>query len=69
MINTNKLKGLIVENQLTQGDVATELGMTPRTFYRKMERGVFDSDEIEQMIQLLHIQDPVAVFFANEVTQ
>ena len=68
MVNTDKLRGLIVENRLTQDKVATELGITPRTFYRKMERGVFNSDEIEQMINLLHIQDPVAVFFAEEVT-
>lgn len=68
MINTDKLRGIIVENRLTQGDVAAELGITARTFYRKMEKGVFDSDEINQMINLLHIQDPVAIFFTDEVT-
>ena len=63
MINTNKLRGIIVEKGMTQGDVAAELGITARTFYRKMDKGVFDSDEISQMIDLLDIQDPVAVFF------
>ena len=68
MIQVNKLKGLIVENGLTQADVAKEIGITPKTFYEKMKAGVFGSDEIEIMIRLLNIEDPVSIFFAKEVT-
>ena len=67
MLDRNALKGIIVTEGLSQRKVASELGMTPETFYRKMKAGVFGSDEIERMISLLHIQDPVATFFANPV--
>lgn len=68
MVDTKALKGVIVSNGLTQQDVAKELGMTPKTFYGKMKKGVFGSDEMERMIELLEIEDPIKIFFANEVT-
>ena len=33
-----------------------------------MKKGVFDSDEIEIMIEILHIEDPVKIFFVKNVT-
>ena len=68
MVDTNALKGIIVAKGLTQQDVAVQLEMTPKTFYNKMKKGVFRSDEMESMIELLAITDPVAIFFAKEVT-
>ena len=65
MIRTDKLRGLIAENGLTQSDVARVIGITPKTFYDKMQKGVFGSDEIEIMIETLHIDDPAAIFFAR----
>ena len=46
-------------------DVAIELGITPKTFYLKMKKGVFGSDEIEKMIDFLDINDPKAIFFVK----
>lgn len=66
MIKTNELRGIIAKNNLSQAKVAEVLGITPKTFYEKMNRGVFGSDEIEAMIRLLKIDDPVAIFFARE---
>lgn len=68
MIDTNALKGIIVAQGLTQGKVARHIGITPKTFGLKMKKGVFGSDEMEAMIQLLSIKDPVQIFFAEEVT-
>jgi DNA-binding XRE family transcriptional regulator len=68
MVNTSKLKGVIVANDKTQEEVAKAIGITPKTFYLKMKKGVFGSDEIEKMIKLLNIDDPISIFFANEVT-
>ncbi|MBR5273782.1 MAG: hypothetical protein IKU33_00895 [Bacteroidales bacterium] len=68
MINTNKLKGIIVQNGMTQYDVAKMLGMAPKTFYLKMKKGVFGSDEIQMMIEELNIENPTDIFFAREVT-
>ncbi len=68
MIRTDKLRGKIAEKGYSQADVAKEIGITPKTFYDKMKNGVFGSDEIETMIKLLDIEDPVSIFFAPNVT-
>ena len=68
MVDTNRLRGLIVQNQKTQEDVAKYIGISSKTFYLKMKRKVFGSDEIEKMIEYLSIEDPVSIFFAKEVT-
>ena len=69
MIRTSKLIGIIAERGLSQKAVAKELGINEATFYKKMKRGVFDSDEIYEMITLLDIENPVDIFFANSGTQ
>lgn len=68
MIDRNELKGVIAKNGTSQSGVAKALGITPKTFYDKMKKGVFDSDEIEIMIEILHIEDPVKIFFVKNVT-
>lgn len=67
MIDTMKLRGIISERGLSQRKVAKNLGMTEKTFYGKMKKGVFDSDEIQQMIELLNIENPVDVFLPSLV--
>lgn len=66
MIMKNELKGLIAKNGLSQADVAKAIGITPKTFYTKMKIGIFGSDEIQAMIDLLHISDPQKIFLHNE---
>ena len=66
MIRTDELRGVIAKNGLSQSDVAAKIGVTPKTFYGKMKNGVFGSDEIQVMIDELHIDDPMAIFFAKE---
>lgn len=65
MIKVNELKAEIVKNNLTQADVAKMIGVTPKTFYMKMKRGVFGSDEIQIMIKNLNIKNPMDIFFTN----
>ena len=69
MVDVNRLKGLIVQNQKTGEDVAKYIGISPKTFYLRMKNGVFGSDEIEKMIDYLHSDDPASFFFAKNVTQ
>ena len=68
MIDTNALRGAIAAKGMTQQDVAKHMHMSPKTFYAKMKRGVFGSDEMESMIDLLSIENPSAIFFAKNVT-
>ena len=65
MVDVNKLKGIIVQNEKTQEDVAKYIGITSKTFYLKMKKRVFGSDEIEKMIEYLNIEDPISIFFAK----
>lgn len=62
MIRTDELKGVIAKNGYSQSDVAGMIGVTPKTFYEKMKIGVFGSDEIQIMIEKLHINDPISIF-------
>ncbi len=62
MIKTDELRGIIAKNGFSQSDVASKIGVTPKTFYEKMKNGVFGSDEIQIMIDELHIEDPMSIF-------
>ena len=64
MINTNLLKGKIASQGLSQRKVAKMLGITEKTFYDKMKKGVFTSTEIEAMMNILLIDNPKEIFFA-----
>lgn len=62
VIKTDELRGIIAKNGLSQTDVAKMIGVTPKTFYEKMKNGVFGSDEIQIMIDELHINNPMLIF-------
>ena len=62
MVNAKKLRGIIAENGKTQADVANMIGITPKTFYNRMQRGVFGSNEIQIMIDRLNIANPMDIF-------
>ena len=66
MVNTAELRGVIAKNGTTQSDVAKILNITPKTFYMRMKKGVFGSDEIQVMIDELHIENPMDIFFARQ---
>lgn len=66
MIRTDKLRGIIAQNGYSQSEIAGKIGITPKTFYEKMKNGVFGSDEIQIMIDELHIEDPLEIFFAKK---
>lgn len=62
MVNVNRLRGIIAERGLSQRKVAEHLGMNEKTFYSKMKKGVFGTDDAEQMIELLNIENPSDIF-------
>ena len=65
MVRTDKLRGLIAENGMSQCGIAKRLGISAKTFYAKVRKGIFNSDEIQKMIVLLHIDNPTEIFFAD----
>lgn len=68
MVNTNLLRGKIAEKGKSQAEIAKAIGITPKTFYNKMNKGIFGSDEIEIMMSELDIENPFEIFFAPKVT-
>lgn len=68
MIRTDLLRGEIARAGFSQSSLAKQLGMSSKTFYAKMKKGVFDSNEIDEMISVLKIKNPVKIFFAKEVS-
>lgn len=68
MVDVNKLRGIIVERGLTGEKVAKLMNMSPKTFYLRMKVAKFNSDEMDKLIDILNIDDPMRVFFADKVT-
>lgn len=65
-MNASKLRGVIAERGMSQRQVAAAIGMSERTFYTKMKKGVFRTDEAEKMIRLLHIKNPAEIFLTSK---
>ena len=66
MIKTDELRGIIAKNRKTQSEVARMLNISPKTFYTKMNKGIFGSNEIQIMIEKLDIENPMDIFFAKK---
>ena len=66
MVAVDKLRGIIAERGMSQRQVAKRLGMNEKTFYMKMQRGVFGTDAVEKLVSLLSISDPVDIFLAKK---
>ena len=65
MVNTDKLRGIMAEKRVTGEQMAERIGITPKTFYGKMQTGKFGLDEAEVMIDTLEIDNPIDIFFAK----
>lgn len=66
MVAVDKLRGIIAERGMSQSQVAKQLGMTEKTFYSKMKKGIFGTDEVEKMISLLSISNPIEIFLTQK---
>ena len=66
MIRTDELRGIIAKRNTSQRAIAKAIGISEKTFYSKMQKGIFGSDEIEKMIVILNIENPLEIFFARE---
>lgn len=69
MVNTSEILACIARKHTTQEAVAKACGISSKTFYNKMKKGVFGTNEVEKMIDFLDIKNPADIFFAKEVTR
>lgn len=65
-MNVPKLKGVIAERGYSMREVADGIEMQEKTFYRKMKKGVFGTDEAEALVKFLNIKNPADIFLTSE---
>ena len=68
MLNRNELKAAMARKGYNQETLANAIGITPRTFSSKIKKGNFGLNEMDAMISLLEIKNPVEIFFMQSVT-
>lgn len=68
MLDRNLFKAELVKNGYTFKTMAEAIGISERTFSKRVKTGDFGSAEIDAMLPLLHLDDPRAIFFAQLVT-
>lgn len=65
MFNKNKYKACVVEAGKTSAEIASQLGISEATYYRKLSNdGSFSRSEIQRLIQILNIENAMDIFFA-----
>lgn len=70
MTNTLKLRAKLIENNLTNEDVAKELGISKQSFSMKANnKREFKASELNKLVILLNLAetDFLPIFFANRV--
>jgi len=68
MVAANLLRAEMAKAGMTQASLAKEIGVSPQTLSKKLKKGVLGSDEIERILCVLQIEDPMSVFFAKKVS-
>ena len=69
MINIDKLNGKIAENRLTREKLAKAMGISTRGLSLKLKKGVFNNVEIEKLVKILKIDNPIEIFFDDFMSQ
>ncbi len=65
MVDTNKLRGLFREKGITIAEAAKIAGISEPTMQRRLNTGIFGTDEIDKLVQALKIKKPTEIFFAK----
>ena len=68
MLNVLEFKAAMVRKGYTQKDLAQKLGISEKTLCERLKAQRFGTEEIEKLIPLLEIADPMAIFFDGVVT-
>lgn len=68
MLNVPEFKAAMVRKGFTQKAISEILGISEKTLCERLKQKRFGTEEIEKLIPLLEINDPMAVFFDGIVT-
>lgn len=70
MFNKKMFRAQMVLKGITAKELSEKLGINESTLYRKINAdGSFTREEINQMIVILGISDPKAIFFSDELAE
>ena len=68
MFNKNRFKAQLALAGMTMRELAEKLDIDESTLYRKVNSGgSFTREEINKMIEILEIKEPMTIFFASEL--
>lgn len=68
MFDERKLRAQLVLKGMTVKELAERLDMNESTFHRKVKSdGAFSRKEINDMIEILEIDNPMEIFFAEQL--
>lgn len=68
MFDKNRFRAQLVLIGMTMKELAEQLGIDESTLYRKVSSdGNFTREEINRMISIMHIEDPMGIFFARKL--
>ena len=68
MFNRRKFQAQMVLMGMNMKDLSNNLNINESTLYRKLgNNGDFSREEIGKIIDVLHIDDPMDIFFAESV--
>lgn len=68
MLNVLEFRAAMVRKGFSQKVLAQHLGISEKTFCSRIKNKRFGTDEIEQLIPLLEINNPMQIFFDGVVT-
>lgn len=68
MLNVLEFRAAMVRKGYNQKMLAEKLGISEKTFCERLRLKRFGTEEIEILIPLLEIQDPMPIFFDGVVT-
>ena len=66
LVDVKRLRGLIAEAKMSQAQVAKKIGVSENTFYSKMRTGKFYVYEAKRISEVLCIEHPEEIFFADK---
>ena len=67
VVRTDKIAGLLAEQNIKRREAAKALGKTPATLCTKLKHGEsFTIREAQILIDMLGIEDPASIFFAKD---
>lgn len=68
-MNAAKLEYEMKINGVSKAEICDFLGMSRTTFYRKCNgKSEFTQSEIQKIVDYLHLESPMGIFFAEKVS-